>query len=221
MFSNFVGSQIKWPPEVVFSVEQTLLATLLIASRASLKLSGSSSISFWRFIYPLLSIRPFFWWQYICWHSRNCASDFLRISFHLCIKAGSAPAMIGRALTCERQNMTLPVLAYGLCFAAFVSCVGEIWLNKIVNKTRIVILLDLRKAFDLVNTHILLKKLSVYQCDKNTIDPAKTAFTKRNNVLIQKKNLWHQTSNTWCNNSPVWQKETCSYQGKRDQLTLS
>ncbi len=33
-----------------------------------------------------------------------------------------------------------------------------------------IILLDLRKAFDLVDTDILLKKLSVYQCDKNTID---------------------------------------------------
>ncbi len=32
-----------------------------------------------------------------------------------------------------------------------------------------ILLLDLRKVFDLVDTDILLKKLLVYQCDKNII----------------------------------------------------
>ncbi len=42
-----------------------------------------------------------------------------------------------------------------------------------------IILLDLRKSFDLVNTDILLKKLSVYQCDKNTIDWLKSYLQNR------------------------------------------
>ncbi len=54
------------------------------------------------------------------------ASLCLWISFHLCMKARSALSMIGRALTCERQDMSSHILAYGHCFAAFVSCIGEI-----------------------------------------------------------------------------------------------
>ncbi len=42
-----------------------------------------------------------------------------------------------------------------------------------------IILLDLRKAFDLVDTDSLLKKLSVYQCDKNTIDWLKSYLQNR------------------------------------------
>ncbi len=42
-----------------------------------------------------------------------------------------------------------------------------------------IILLDLRKAFDLVDTDILLKKLSGYQCEKNTIDWLKSYLQNR------------------------------------------
>ncbi len=42
-----------------------------------------------------------------------------------------------------------------------------------------IILLDLRKAFDLVDTDILLKKLSVYQSDKITIDWLKSYLPNR------------------------------------------
>ncbi len=42
-----------------------------------------------------------------------------------------------------------------------------------------IIFLDLRKAFDLVDTDILLKKLSLYQCDKNTIDWLKSYLQNR------------------------------------------
>ncbi len=53
-----------------------------------------------------------------------------------------------------------------------------------------IILLDLRKAFDLVDTDIFLKKLSVYQCDKNTIDWLKSYLTKQGTMSsIQRKDL--------------------------------
>ncbi len=42
-----------------------------------------------------------------------------------------------------------------------------------------IIFLDLRKAFDLVDTDILLKKLSVYQYHKNTIDWLKSYLQNR------------------------------------------
>ncbi len=42
-----------------------------------------------------------------------------------------------------------------------------------------IIFLDLRKNFELVDTDILLKKLSVYQCDKNTIACLKSYLQNR------------------------------------------
>ncbi len=42
-----------------------------------------------------------------------------------------------------------------------------------------IILLDLRKAFDLLDIDILLKSLSVYQFDKNTIDWLKSYLQNR------------------------------------------
>jgi retron-type reverse transcriptase len=46
-----------------------------------------------------------------------------------------------------------------------------------------IVLLDLRKAFDLVDTDILLKKLSVYQCDKNSIAWLKSYLQNRHQCV--------------------------------------
>ncbi len=52
-----------------------------------------------------------------------------------------------------------------------------------------VVLLDLRKAFDLVDTDVLLHKLSLYQCDDLTINWFKSYLQDREQCVIFKGNL--------------------------------
>ncbi len=52
-----------------------------------------------------------------------------------------------------------------------------------------VVLLDLRKVFDLVDTDVLLHKLSLYQCDDLTINWFKSYLQGREHCVIFKGNL--------------------------------
>ncbi len=62
-----------------------------------------------------------------------------------------------------------------------------------------VVLLDLRKAFDLVDTDVLLHKLSLYQCDDLTIDWFKSYLQGRGTVFnIQRKPLKNKHCYPWC-----------------------
>ncbi len=63
-------------------------------------------------------------------------------------------------------------LTYSFCTSSVDFQCGKGLLNGII-------LLDFRKAFDLVDTDILLKKLSVYQCVKNAIYLLKSYLQNR------------------------------------------
>ena len=52
-----------------------------------------------------------------------------------------------------------------------------------------IVLLDLRKAFDLVDTNVLLDKLSLYQCDTNTHNMFKTYLQGRHQCVRFKGKL--------------------------------
>ncbi len=81
-------------------------------------------------------------------------------------------------------------------FRALHSC--ETALTKIIDKWTSnmekellngVVLLDLRKGFDLVDSDVLLHKLSLYQCDDLTITWFKSYFQGREQCVIFKGNL--------------------------------
>ncbi len=52
-----------------------------------------------------------------------------------------------------------------------------------------VVLLDLRKAFNIVDNDVLLHKLSLYQCDDLTINWFKSYLKDREQCVIFKENL--------------------------------
>ncbi len=90
-------------------------------------------------------------------------------------------------------------------FHALHSC--ETALTKIIDKwtsnmekglLKGVAILDLRKAFDLVDTDVLLHKLSLYQCDDLTINWLKFYLQGREQCVIFKGNLSKINTYQWC-----------------------
>ncbi len=89
-------------------------------------------------------------------------------------------------------------------FRAMFSC--ETVLANIVNKwTKAidddllngVVLLDLRKAFDLIDHKILLKKLNMYKCSNNTIKWFQSYLDHRSQCTVFKGNV-SEMSTMWC-----------------------
>ncbi len=72
------------------------------------------------------------------------------------------------------------------CQTAYTKIIDKLTSNRLLNR---VVLLDLRKAFDLIDTEVLLHKLPLYQCDDLTINCFKLFLQGREQCVIFKGNL--------------------------------
>ncbi len=90
-------------------------------------------------------------------------------------------------------------LAFHSCQSALTRLVDKWTSNMEEGLLNGIVLLDLRKAFDLVNTEILLQKLKIYNLDDNSVCWFKSYLQGRH-LCVQFKGKMSEigTSHTWC-----------------------